>query len=71
MTNLTQNLKSLLITDCGSTTTKAIWFIETKDGWIINGRAEAATTVEKPVADVTIGVLNSTSSIANMKNANI
>ncbi len=71
MSEIISNCKSILITDCGSTTTKAIWFLETEKTWIVNARAEAATTVEKPVADVTIGVLNACASIQNMKGAKI
>ncbi|MBN2526146.1 MAG: glutamate mutase L [Deltaproteobacteria bacterium] len=45
-----------VITDCGSTTTKAI-LIEQIDGvYRQTYRSEAATTVEAPVADVTVGV---------------
>ncbi len=49
---------TVLATDCGSTTTKAILFEKTKNGWRQTFRGEAPTTVEKPVADVTIGVFN-------------
>ncbi|MBL7661580.1 glutamate mutase L [bacterium] len=48
----------ILVTDCGSTTTKAILFAETSDGWKVAARGEAPTTVEKPLADVTIGARN-------------
>lgn len=48
----------IVATDCGSTTTKAI-MIEKKDGhYHQTFRGEAPTTVEEPVADVTIGVVN-------------
>src|SRR5882724_1160056 len=48
----------IVATDCGSTTTKAI-MIEKKDGhYRQTYRGEAPTTVEEPVADVTIGVTN-------------
>jgi len=51
-------LKSILATDCGSTTTKAI-LIELKDGeYRLSFRGEAPTTVEAPFEDVTKGVLN-------------
>ena len=50
--------KSVLATDCGSTTTKAI-LIEKVDGqWRQTWRGEAPTTVEAPFEDVTRGVLN-------------
>lgn len=51
-------LKVVLATDCGSTTTKAVLFEKTADGWRQTFRGEAPTTVEKPVADVTIGARN-------------
>jgi uncharacterized protein (TIGR01319 family) len=48
----------IVATDCGSTTTKAI-LIEKFDGhYRQTFRGEAPTTVEEPVADVTIGVTN-------------
>lgn len=52
------NLNVILVTDCGSTTTKALLFERTKDGWRQTFRGEAPTTVEQPVADVTVGALN-------------
>lgn len=51
-------IRSILATDCGSTTTKAI-FIEHRDGeFRLIVRGEAPTTVEAPFEDVTKGVLN-------------
>lgn len=51
-------LRSILATDCGSTTTKAI-LIEKVDGeFRLKVRGEAPTTVEAPFEDVTKGVLN-------------
>ena len=52
------SLEVVLATDCGSTTTKAVLFEKTADGWRQTSRGEAPTTVEKPVADVTIGARN-------------
>ena len=53
------NIKTILATDCGSTTTKAI-LIEKKEGeYRLTFRGEAPTTVEAPFEDVTRGVLNS------------
>lgn len=53
-----QALRSILATDCGSTTTKAI-LIELVDGeYRLRVRGEAPTTVEAPFEDVTVGVLN-------------
>ena len=52
-------LKVIIATDCGSTTTKAI-LIEKKDSeYRQTFRGEAPTTVEAPFEDVTRGVLNS------------
>ena len=51
-------LRSILATDCGSTTTKAI-LIELVDGvYRQTHRGEAPTTVEAPFEDVTRGVCN-------------
>jgi len=52
------SLNVVLATDCGSTTTKAVLFEKKSDGWHQTFRGEAPTTVEKPVADVTIGARN-------------
>ncbi|MGQ0633797.1 MAG: glutamate mutase L [Planctomycetaceae bacterium] len=53
-----ETLNVIVATDCGSTTTKAI-LIEKRDGqYRQTHRGEAPTTVEEPVADVTIGVAN-------------
>jgi uncharacterized protein (TIGR01319 family) len=54
----TQSLKRIIATDCGSTTTKSI-LIEYIDGeYRQTVRGEAPTTVEKPLNDVTKGVIN-------------
>lgn len=53
-----ETINVIVATDCGSTTTKAI-LIEKIDGnYRQTYRGEAPTTVEEPVADVTIGVIN-------------
>ncbi len=52
------NLKRVIATDCGSTTTKAILIEKKKDGYRLVARGEAPTTVEAPFEDVTRGVLN-------------
>src|SRR5512140_705994 len=55
---LPDEVQSVLATDCGSTTTKAI-LIEKKNGeYRLVVRGEAPTTVEAPFEDVTRGVLN-------------
>ncbi len=51
-------LKSILATDCGSTTTKAILIEKVGDEYRLAYRGEAPTTVEAPFEDVTKGVLN-------------
>ncbi|MCK4546763.1 MAG: glutamate mutase L [Candidatus Eisenbacteria sp.] len=50
-------MKRILITDCGSTTTKAILIVSDDDGGRLQARGEAPTTVEAPHEDVTRGVL--------------
>jgi uncharacterized protein (TIGR01319 family) len=51
-------LRTVLVTDCGSTTTKALLFEKKEDRWHQTFRGEAPTTVEAPVADVTVGARN-------------
>jgi len=67
------NARSILATDCGSTTTKAI-LIELVDGeYRQTFRGEAPTTVEAPFEDVTRGVLNAVlevEELARQKNPN-
>jgi uncharacterized protein (TIGR01319 family) len=56
----------ILATDCGSTTTKAI-LIEKVDGhYRQTWRGEAPTTVEEPVADVTVGVINAATEVGEL-----
>ncbi|MEZ6065779.1 MAG: glutamate mutase L [Planctomycetaceae bacterium] len=56
----------VLATDCGSTTTKAI-LIEKIDGhYRQTYRGEAPTTVEQPLADVTIGVVNAATEVGEL-----
>lgn len=49
---------TILVTDCGSTTTKALLFQHKQGVWHLVCRGEAPTTVEDPIADVTVGTLN-------------
>ena len=52
-------VRSILATDCGSTTTKAILIEKQADGvFRLITRGEAPTTVEAPFDDVTVGVTN-------------
>src|SRR5688572_5974855 len=53
-----ENIRSILATDCGSTTTKAILIEKQGDSYRLICRGEAPTTVEAPFEDVTRGVLN-------------
>jgi len=54
-----KNIKTILATDCGSTTTKAILIEYINNEYRLTFRGEAPTTVEAPFEDVTRGVLNS------------
>jgi uncharacterized protein (TIGR01319 family) len=66
MTMDLENINVILATDCGSTTTKAI-LIEKVDGtYRQTFRGEAPTTVEKPFANVTIGVTNSVTEVGEL-----
>jgi len=60
------NLKVILATDCGSTTTKAILIEKIGDEYRQTYRGEAPTTVEAPFEDVTKGVLNAISEIEDL-----
>ncbi len=61
-----RDLNVILATDCGSTTTKAI-LIEKIDGhYRQTHRGEAPTTVEEPVADVTVGVTNAATEVGEL-----
>ena len=51
-------VRYILATDCGSTTTKAILIEKIGDEFHQTHRGEAPTTVEAPVEDVTVGVIN-------------
>ena len=61
-----RKLKRIIATDCGSTTTKAI-LIEFIDGeYRQTVRGEAPTTVEKPLNDVTRGVINAVTELEEL-----
>ncbi len=53
-----EQITSILATDCGSTTTKAILIEKIGEEYRLVVRGEAPTTVEAPFEDVTRGVLN-------------
>lgn len=57
---MANDIRRIVATDCGSTTTKAILIERNEKGeYRLVARGEAPTTVERPFEDVTIGVLNS------------
>ncbi len=60
------DIKVIVATDCGSTTTKAI-LIEYQHGeYRLISRGEAPTTVEAPFEDVTMGVLNAVAELEEL-----
>ena len=59
-------LRSVLATDCGSTTTKAILIEKVGDEYRQTWRGEAPTTVEAPFEDVTRGVVNAATEIQEL-----
>ena len=59
MSDINKDIRIILATDCGSTTTKAILIEYINHEYRLTFRGEAPTTVEAPFEDVTRGVLNS------------
>ena len=59
-------IKVIVATDCGSTTTKAILIQEVDGTYRQTHRGEAPTTVEEPFADVTVGVVNSVTELQEL-----
>ena len=59
-------IRSILATDCGSTTTKAILIEKCGDEYQLIVRGEAPTTVEAPVEDVTAGVINAITEVEEL-----
>ncbi|NIA22629.1 MAG: methylaspartate mutase [Proteobacteria bacterium] len=66
-----EELKSIVATDCGSTTTKAILIEKKEEGYRLIVRGEAPTTVEAPFEDVTRGVLNAVTEVEELSNKEI
>ncbi|RME88700.1 MAG: methylaspartate mutase [Planctomycetota bacterium] len=62
-----KKIRSILATDCGSTTTKAILIELQEDGYRLVVRGEAPTTVEAPFDDVTVGVLNAVEEVEELR----
>ena len=63
---LPAEIRSVLATDCGSTTTKAILIEKVGDTYRQTYRGEAPTTVEAPFEDVTHGVLNAAQEVQEL-----
>jgi uncharacterized protein (TIGR01319 family) len=66
-----ESLRVVLAMDCGSTTTKAVLFERTPDGWRQTCRGEAPTTVEAPFEDVTIGARNAINEVEELSGRKI
>lgn len=66
-----QDLRVILATDCGSTTTKAILIEKLGDEYRQTHRGEAPTTVEAPFEDVTRGVLNAIQEVEELSGRTI
>jgi uncharacterized protein (TIGR01319 family) len=67
MADADAQVRSILATDCGSTTTKAILVELGPDGWRLVTRGEAPTTVEAPFDDVTVGVINAVTEVQELR----
>ncbi len=61
-----KQLQVILATDCGSTTTKAILIEKVDDHYRQTWRGEAPTSVEEPLADVTLGVVNAVTEVGEL-----
>ena len=66
MSDQAHEIRSILATDCGSTTTKAILIEKQGDEYHLVVRGEAPTTVEAPVEDVTAGVINAITEVEEL-----
>ncbi len=59
-------VQTIIATDCGSTTTKAILIEGDGETYRLVARGEAPTTVEAPFDDVTVGVLNALNELEDL-----
>src|ERR1700750_930152 len=66
-----RDLRVILATDCGSTTTTAILIEKLGDEYRQTHRGEAPTTVEAPFEDVTRGVLNAIQEVEELSGRTI
>lgn len=65
------DIKIIVATDCGSTTTKAILIEYVNGEYRQTTRGEAPTTVEAPFEDVTMGVLNAVGELEELSGRKI
>ncbi len=65
------DIKVVVATDCGSTTTKAILIEFVNGEYRLMHRGEAPTTVEAPFEDVTMGVLNAVAEVEELSGRKI
>lgn len=61
-----EEMKFILVTDVGSTTTKARLFYRREGEWRFLVAGEAPTTVETPYEDVTMGVMNAIAEVTEL-----
>ncbi len=61
-----RDIRTIVATDCGSTTTKAILIEKQGDEYRLVVRGEAPTTVEAPFEDVTMGVRNAVGEVEEL-----
>jgi uncharacterized protein (TIGR01319 family) len=66
-----EDIKVIVATDCGSTTTKAILIEYSNGEYRLMSRGEAPTTVEAPFEDVTMGVLNAVAELEELSGRKI
>ena len=71
MTDIHPDIQTILATDCGSTTTKAILIEKQGTEYRLTTRGEAPTTVEAPFEDVTVGVSNAVREIEELSGRTI
>src|SRR5947209_17375629 len=64
-------IRTILATDCGSTTTKAILIEKQGEEYRLTTRGEAPTTVEAPFDDVTVGVTNAVREVEELSGRTI
>jgi len=68
---LANEIRTILATDCGSTTTKAILIQKIDGEYRLAYRGEAPTTVEAPFDDVTVGVVNAVRELEDLSGRKI